>query len=90
MGKVTKAKGVHGSDATQLSPSEIKTLTNTQLVGLSQTQQVFVTITLTKAVMAFENISEVPDFVGSGYQNKVGQESRPIESISESAQVVVI
>lgn len=78
-------------DAQDLSPANIINLTTTQLTNLSQTQQVFVTINLTKAVMAFELISEIPDFVGSGFQNKVSQETtRTTVSISARASVVVI
>lgn len=79
-----------GSEVLGLGKTEIQQLTLTQLDNLSQTQNVYVTIKKTNAVMAFENISEIPDFVGSGYQNQVSQESRPVESISETASVVVI
>jgi hypothetical protein len=84
------SKRITGSSALSLGQQEIQQLTVQELTNLSQSQQVYVTIQLTKAVMAFENISEIPDFVGSGYQNKVGQESRPIDSISETASVILI
>jgi len=99
MGRINqKQKGGHGSEVSTLSPAEIQQLTpaqliqlsTTQLSNLSQSQLVFVTIFLTKAVMGFANLSEIPDFVGSGLQNKVSQESRPTESISESGAVIVI
>lgn len=91
MGKVRpKDRGIHGSEVNTLTPQEIQQLTSTQLSNLSQTQTTIVIVQTLKTPYAVESISEIPDFIGSGLQNKVKQESRPLESISETSAVVVI
>lgn len=85
MGRVgKKAKGIHGSDATQLSPDEIQQITNLELQNLSQNQQNFVIVNALKTPYAIEVLTEIPSFIGSGLTPKDKQEGRGIEGMLET------